>query len=62
MSNDKKVAFDCDSFYEEYMLKQKINSQEQFSFLVGYYVHLITDAAFQEYICDENRLMATWGG
>jgi hypothetical protein len=62
MSRERKVASDCDSFCNEYILisKNKIHSQEQYSFLLGYYVHLITDAAFQWYIRDDKRVKDTW--
>lgn len=62
MSKERKVASDCDSFCKEYIHKRKneIQSQEQYSFLLGYYVHLITDAAFQWYIRDDKRVKNTW--
>jgi hypothetical protein len=62
MSGDRKVASDCDSFWEEYIHKSnnKYLSQEHYSFLLGYYVHLITDAAFQWYIRDDKRVKDTW--
>lgn len=62
MSEERKVASDCDFFCKEYILKRKseIQSQEQYSFLLGYYVHLITDVAFQWYIRDNKRVKDTW--
>jgi hypothetical protein len=62
MSEERKVASDCDSFCKEYILKRKneIKSQEQYSFLLGYYVHLIADAAFQWFIRDDKRVKDTW--
>lgn len=62
MSGQRKVASDCHSFYKEYILKRKneIQSQEKYSFLLGYYVHLITDAAFQWFIRDDKRVEDTW--
>lgn len=62
MSGARKVASDCDAFCEEYILKRKadIKSHEQYSFLLGYYSHLITDAAFQKMIRDEQRVKAAW--
>lgn len=62
MSSERKVASDCDSFYNEYILKRKdeIKSHEQYSFLLGYYSHLITDAVFQKMIRDEQRVKDTW--
>ena len=62
MSRKRKVASDCDAFCNEYLHKRKnkIQSQEQYSFLLGYYAHLITDAAFQWYIRDDKRVKETW--
>ncbi|NLJ95552.1 MAG: zinc dependent phospholipase C family protein [Clostridiales bacterium] len=62
MSKERKVASDCDSFCNEYIVKRKseIRSQEQYSFLLGYYAHLIVDAAFQWYIRDNKRVEDTW--
>jgi hypothetical protein len=62
MSGERKVASDCETFCEEYIHKHKnkIQSREHYSFLLGYYVHLITDAAFQWYIRDEKRVKDTW--
>ncbi len=62
MQGEKKSASDCDVFCEEYILKRKneIKSAEAYSFLLGYYSHLITDVAFQTMIRDENRVRAVW--
>lgn len=62
MSGKRKAVSDCDIFYEEYIVKRReeIKSEEQYSFLLGYYVHLITDAAFQGFIRDEGRVKAAW--
>jgi hypothetical protein len=62
MSVERKIASDCDSFCNEYLLKckNKIQLQEHYSFLLGYYVHLITDAAFQLFIRDDKRVKDTW--
>ena len=62
MEGARKKASDCDAFYEEYIAKRKdrIRSAEEYAFLLGYYAHLITDAAFQKMIRDENRVKATW--
>lgn len=33
---------------------------EEYSFLMGYYSHLITDAEFQRFIRDEQRVASVW--
>ena len=62
MQGQRKKASDCDAFYEEYIAKRRagIQSAEEYAFLMGYYAHLITDAAFQKMIRDENRVKAAW--
>ena len=59
---ERKVAADCDRFYEEYITKRqhKINSAQERSFLLGYYAHLIADAEFQRYIRDAERVASAW--
>ena len=62
MEGERKKASDCDAFYEEYIAKRKdrIQSAEEYAFLMGYYTHLITDAAFQKMTRDEERVKAVW--
>ena len=62
MQSERKKASDCDAFCDEYILKRKdkIESAEEYAFLLGYYSHLITDAAFQAMIRDEDRVRAVW--
>ena len=61
MGNERKTATDCDRFLHEYIeLKENLDSKEE-SFLLGYYAHLITDAEFQRYIRDEERVKSCWG-
>ena len=60
MQGERKKASDCDAFYEEYIAKRRYLSAEEYAFLMGYYAHLITDAAFQKMVRDENRVKAAW--
>lgn len=62
MQGERKEASDCDAFCDEYILKRKdkIKSAEEYAFLLGYYSHLITDAAFQAMIRDDERVKAIW--
>ena len=62
MQGARKKASDCDAFYEEYIAKRRdrIQTSEEYAFLMGYYAHLITDAAFQKMIRDEDRVKAAW--
>jgi len=62
MSADRKIATDCDRFYEEYLERRKseIDTVQKLSFLLGYYAHLIADAEFQRYIRDTERVAKSW--
>ncbi len=62
MQGEMKTASDCEAFFEEYILSRKtsITTNEEHSFLLGYYAHLLTDAAFQSMIRDEERIRAVW--
>lgn len=62
MKDERKRREDGDAFCEEYIIKRRdtISSAEEFAFLLGYYCHLLTDAAFQTMIRDETRAKAIW--
>lgn len=62
MSAERKVASDCDRFYKEYFerRRQDIKTNEEYSFLMGYYSHLITDAEFQRFTRDKIRVASAW--
>ena len=62
MQGERKKASDCDAFRDQYIVdrKEEIQSAEEFAFLLGYYAHLITDAAFQAFIRDADRVKAAW--
>ncbi len=62
MQGEQKKASDCDAFCEEYIRKRmaNIHSSEEYAFLLGYYAHLLTDAAFQAMIRNEDRVKAVW--
>lgn len=62
MSAERKVAADCNWFYREYIenRKDEIVSEQELSFLLGYYAHLVVDAEFQRYIRDTQRVASVW--
>ena len=62
MSADRKKASDCERFYQEYIVnrRDKITTDKELSFLLAYYAHLITDAEFQRYTRDEQRVADAW--
>ena len=62
MSANRKVAADCDRFYNEYIAnrEQEIDTEQERSFLLGYYAHLIVDAEFQRYIRETERVAFSW--
>ncbi len=62
MRGQRKQASDCDAFCQAYLQNrtEQIQSEEERAFLLGYYAHLLTDAAYQAMIRDENRVRAVW--
>lgn len=62
MSGDKKIGTDAERFLSEYVLKRisGISSIEEYSFLLGYYSHLVADAEFQKMIRDPERVAEVW--
>jgi len=62
MSADRKVASDCERFCREYIENRRnvIQTNDELSFLLGYYAHLVADAEFQRYIRDPERVAACW--
>lgn len=62
MSGDKKIGSDADRYLNEYVLKRinEFSSNEEYSFLLGYYSHLVADAEFQKMIRDPERVANVW--
>lgn len=58
MSGKHKTFSDCENFRREYLTNP--DKSERFSFLLGYYSHLLTDVAFQNMIRDEKRVENVW--
>ena len=62
MRGEKKQIADCEGFVRAHILPcdKKQLADERYAFLLGYYTHLVTDAAFQQMIRDEQRVAAMW--
>lgn len=62
MGGDRKTGSDADRYLNEYVLKRldEIFSNEEYSFLLGYYSHLVADAEFQKMIRDPERVANVW--
>ena len=62
MTGERKQMSDCAGFRIAYLERRKpeISSLEEYSFLLGYYSHLLTDAAFQRFIREPDRVAAVW--
>lgn len=56
MKSKSKMTADYESFYEKYIADKTFASEEERSFMLGYYAHLITDVEFTKYIRDEERV------
>lgn len=62
MHGERKKASDCEAFGKKYIVdrREEIESAEEWAFLLGYYAHLIADAAFQAFLRDDERVKAAW--
>ena len=53
---ENKTTSDYEGFYNQFIKDKVFKSKEEYSFLLGYYSHLITDAQYQKFIRDEIRV------
>lgn len=60
MSEDYKQLSDAERFLDEYVKPKKSLSQEEESFLLGYYTHLITDDEYRNFTHNPQRLAKMW--
>lgn len=56
MNGQSKLTADYEDFYSKYIKDHSFTTNEQYSFLMGYYSHLITDVEYQRFIRDEQRV------
>lgn len=60
MNDRSKLTADYEEFYSKYIKNHSLASSEQYSFLLGYYSHLITDVEFQRFVRDKQRVENTF--
>ena len=62
MAGPRKRLSDADRFCEECIEKRRdeIGAGEEYAFLLGYYAHLLTDAAYELLTHNEARVRAAW--
>lgn len=62
MAGPRKRLSDADRFFEECIEKRRdeIGAGEGCAFLLGYYAHLLTDAAYELMTHNEDRVRAAW--
>lgn len=58
MSGERKGAADCERFWQACVAGKAFRSEEERSFYLGYYSHLVADACFQRFARDEQRVNA----
>jgi hypothetical protein len=56
MNGENKLTADYEGFFDEYIKDKEFDSNEHFSFLLGYYSHLVADVEFQKFIRDGKRV------
>lgn len=59
MTGDSKLTVDAEGFFVRYIEGKAFLSEEERAYLIGYYAHLVTDAACQRFIRDERRVKAS---
>lgn len=59
MTGDSKLTVDAEGFFVRYIQGKWFQSEEERAYLIGYYAHLVTDAACQRFIRDERRVKAS---
>jgi len=62
MYGSEKTVEGAEEFYRIYVSERRarIKSAQEYSFLLGYYVHLVTDAMHVGFLRDESRLKDAW--
>ncbi len=56
MNGDSKYTVDYEGFYDQYIRNKDFELNEEYSFYLGYFSHLITDVEFQKFVRDEQRI------
>lgn len=59
MTGDSKLTVDAEGFYARYIEERSFQSEEARAYCIGYYAHLVTDAACQRFIREERRVKAS---
>lgn len=59
MTGDSKLTVDAEGFFAQYIEGRCSQSEEERGYLIGYYAHLVTDAACQRFLRDEQRVKAS---
>lgn len=62
MSGSRKKLEDAERFFTNRVekIRDQITSAEEYAFLLGYYAHLITDAAYEKMARNEERVRHAW--
>ncbi len=56
MTGKSKLTADFDGFFSKYIQDKSFSNEEEKSFFLGYYVHLITDVEFTKFIRKDERV------
>lgn len=57
MTGSNKQTADFEGFYQTHLAGRHFTDPQEYSFLFGYYVHLLTDVLYQRFIRDPDRLV-----
>jgi len=60
MAGKTKLTADCEGFWNQRILGREFSSNEERSFYLGYYAHLVEDAGFMQFQRNEQRVRDMW--
>ncbi len=60
MTGKIKLFSDCETFYDQRVQGRDFTDEQERSFYLGYYAHLIADVAYIHFLRDEERVANMW--
>ena len=58
MSGESKLSADYHAFFDAHIAGRQFWDRQEYAFLLGYYTHLVTDACYQKFVRDPQRVAA----
>lgn len=58
MTSGNKLSADHQAFFDAHITGRQFSDRQEYSFLLGYYAHLVTDACYQAFVRAPSRVAA----